>query len=420
MQKTSVAHSSTRAMAADGSPPKGPTPPGALRVNTDAPTVEEDVLDARLLRVVAVTWNMNNRRFPEDVTPMLAPLFDGRTTPGDAESACDVFVVGVQEAPGKKEMEGFSDAVVHALGGFSKFAHLDAVTLDPGGWIQLHLFMRKKLVKYVSDFKVDAVSCGIGKVYGNKGAVGVSFSYAGASMCFLNAHLAAHLEKVKQRNADYHRIVKTMFAPKGRKSRALYDKENAQVARETADADGWGGADDLTSERIYPTAPSQPGTPIDPTRPTPATPKMFGGLFKKKGWSAADGFDLCVFMGDLNYRVEGNRTAVDKVMELGMWEVMHANDQLAVERNAGRAFAGGCEAELTFPPTYKLNRGSATEYDTSAKQRIPSWTDRIMWISSARGRLSCPHGADVYASVPGVRTSDHLPVLARIEVAIGE
>ena len=177
-------------------------------------------------------------------------------------------------------------------------------------------------------------------MYGNKGAVGVSFSYAGASMCFLNAHLAAHLEKVKQRNADYHRIVKTMFAPKGRKSRALYDKENAQVARETADADGWGGADDLTSERIYPTAPSQPGTPIDPTRPTPATPKMFGGLFKKKGWSAADGFDLCVFMGDLNYRVEGNRTAVDKVMELGMWEVMHANDQLAVERNAGRAFAG--------------------------------------------------------------------------------
>jgi hypothetical protein len=126
-------------------------------------------------------------------------------------------------------------------------------------------------------------------------------------------------------------------------------------------------------------------------------------------------------MGDLNYRVEGNRLAVDVLLERGMMEVMRANDQLAIERTAGRAFAGWSEGELAFPPTYKLDRGSVDTYDTSAKRRVPSWTDRVMWRTkdiSHGGKVVCKSGADVYMSARGVRTSDHLPVVARIEATL--
>ncbi|KAF4685354.1 inositol [Perkinsus olseni] len=42
------------------------------------------------------------------------------------------------------------------------------------------------------------------------------------------------------------------------------------------------------------------------------------------------------------------------------------------------------ESPIFFPPTYKFDMGTNV-YDTSDKQRIPSWTDRILWRSEADG-----------------------------------
>lgn len=397
------------------------------------------------LRICAVTWNMNKRRFPRNLRPMLAPLFGqgdaagehgcggdggGADSNTEADFPCDIFVVGVQEAPA---LDGFVDTMLTALGGGDAvaFAHLEGVSLEPGGWIQMEVFVRRELLPMVTNIKRDAVSCGFGKVLGNKGGVGVSFNYAGARLCFLNAHLAAHNEKVKQRNADYHRIVKTMFAPKikggggggaGVDVGSTFTKVPGQRVKANAVAPA--DASESESGKVSSSdssAASNPRTPIDPDRPTTETPSAFGGLIKRQGWSAAEGFDLCVFMGDLNYRVEGNRLAVDVLLERGMMEVMRANDQLAIERTAGRAFAGWSEGELAFPPTYKLDRGSVDTYDTSAKRRVPSWTDRVMWRTkdiSHGGKVVCKSGADVYTSARGVRTSDHLPVVARIEATL--
>jgi phosphatidylinositol-bisphosphatase len=330
---------------------------------------------------------------------MLAPLRED-----DGGMRCDVLVVGLQEAPA---LDGFVELLLDALGGDDAFVHLASVSLEPGGWIRMDAFARRELLPLVRDVRRDAVSCGLGNVIGNKGAVGVSFEYAGARMCFLNAHLAAHAENVERRNADYHRIVKTMFAPRGRdeEKRKGFLKKAGKV-KKNAVAPAPAFAEDAPSD-----------SPIDSTRPTPSTPK-FGGVFKRKGWSAADGFDVCVFLGDLNYRVEGNRRAVDVLLERGMLDVMRANDQLRIERNAGRAFAGWSEGALAFPPTYKVDRGTCDTYDTSKKQRVPSWTDRVMWRTAGGGAVTCPDGADVYTSAKGVLTSDHLPVVARIEARV--
>lgn len=418
----------------------------------DAGGVTTESIRGGQLRICTVTWNMNKRRFPGNLEPMLAPLFgegDGdAVTGGDGDVIvgggtagaegmnvqCDVFVVGVQEAPA---MDGFVDTMLGALGGRDVFAHLEGVSLEPGGWIQMEVFVRRELLPLVTDVKRDAVSCGFGNVVGNKGGVGVSFNYAGARLCFLNAHLAAHKEKVKQRNADYHRIVKTMFAPKEIKGRASSAAPKKVKGNAVAPAEAPAASADAPSESESGTAwanddastPSDsagggdPRTPLDPDRPTPETPSLLGGLIKRQGWSAAEGFDLCVFMGDLNYRVEGNRQAVDVLLQRGMMEVMRANDQLSIERTAGRAFDGWSEGELSFPPTYKLDRGSVDAYDTSAKKRVPSWTDRVMWRTkplSRGGKVLCESGADVYTSARGVRTSDHLPVVARIEATLAD
>jgi hypothetical protein len=46
------------------------------------------------------------------------------------------------------------------------------------------------------------------------------------------------------------------------------------------------------------------------------------------------------------------------------------------------------EGELAFAPTYKLEKGTMDTYDTSAKQRVPSWTDRVMWRTVRRCSLN--------------------------------
>ena len=54
-------------------------------------------------------------------------------------------------------------------------------------------------------------------------------------------------------------------------------------------------------------------------------------------------------------------------------------DQLNYLRREGLIFRGYSESEITFPPTYKYDVGTRDNFDTSHKQRTPSFTDRILY-----------------------------------------
>lgn len=210
------------------------------------------------------------------------------------------------------------------------------------------VFVKKELLPLVSGVESSYVATGIGNTLGNKGAVGVGFSLASTSFLFINAHFAAHQNKVADRNRDFQRI-----------------NQSLELGRRN--------------------------------------PYKHRALVQ-------DRFDRVFWSGDLNYRINCNRQMADQLLANQMVEVLVANDQLLNEMKEGRVFEKWTEGPLTFQPTYKLDFGSNSVYDTSAKARIPAWTDRVLWLPRPEIRL------EMYTCVKEIVTSDHLPVFATFKV----
>lgn len=68
---------------------------------------------------------------------------------------------------------------------------------------------------------------------------------------------------------------------------------------------------------------------------------------------------------------------------------------------------------MNFFPTYKYDVGGSS-YDTSKKQRVPSWADRVLYYAPREGMISqfCYNSCDV------IQTSDHKPVVAGFRVHV--
>ncbi|KAI4375012.1 hypothetical protein MLD38_012932 [Melastoma candidum] len=121
---------------------------------------------------------------------------------------------------------------------------------------------------------------------------------------------------------------------------------------------------------------------------------------------------VTVWLGDLNYRLEGIGTyPARNLIQKQQHKMLIGKDQLLHEAERGKIFDGYCEGSLRFKPTYKYNIGSS-DYDTSHKVRVPSWTDRILFriedANAIRPTLRC------YESVDDIKSSDHKPVKAHL------
>lgn len=185
---------------------------------------------------------------------------------------------------------------------------------------------------------------------GNKGGISVSFKLGKTNFMFITCHLAAHQDKIEQRNAHYNKIISEIeymgFKP---------GKKNA--------------------------------------------------IFEK--------FDYIFFFGDLNYRINGNRKVVDKILETKLYEVLLANDQLQIEKKKGNIFQRFEEAPIRFLPTYKFALNS-DKYDNSKKLRIPAYTDRVLWYAKNPKVIQQLE----YNCCSDVRVSDHRPVFSRFLVTV--
>lgn len=161
-------------------------------------------------RIFVGTWNVNNQ--PINFTHSLTDwLFCDPFPP-------DIYAIGFQEldlnpalyftaeTPREKQWENACLASLHPKATYVK---VESIRLMG---ILLIVFVKKDLVKYISNVATSSVATGFLKTYGNKGGVAIRFNIHETSICFVNCHLAAHLEECLRRNRDYHEIfARTMF-----------------------------------------------------------------------------------------------------------------------------------------------------------------------------------------------------------------
>ncbi|PWN44254.1 hypothetical protein IE81DRAFT_27792 [Ceraceosorus guamensis] len=129
------------------------------------------------------------------------------------------------------------------------------------------------------------------------------------------------------------------------------------------------------------------------------------GLAFQKGRSVAS-HDHVFWAGDFNYRIDLPNETARPLCAQQDFAQLYARDQLDRARASGSAFGGYEEGEVRFLPTYKYDFGS-TLYDTSEKQRVPAWTDRILFRAARPGSLT-----QTSYSRAELKTSDHRPVYA--------
>ena len=115
-----------------------------------------------------------------------------------------------------------------------------------------------------------------------------------------------------------------------------------------------------------------------------------------------------MIFGDLNFRLEIDNFLCRQMIKNGNLTSLISYDQLLKVRDTNPTFSDLVEGPLTFNPTYKFNINS-NEYDTSKKNRVPAWCDRIIWK-----KHHCIE--QIFYDSVDYRYSDHKPVYAYFRV----
>lgn len=124
--------------------------------------------------------------------------------------------------------------------------------------------------------------------------------------------------------------------------------------------------------------------------------------------------DNVVWFGDLNYRINAANDRCRSLINHGAFDELIEMDQLRAEQQSrGGAFSGFEEGRILFFPTYKFDKGTS-QYDSSEKQRVPSWTDRVLYRSKRKSDLTSLN----YNSVMDVCISDHKPVYSTFKCKV--
>lgn len=308
------------------------------------------------MSLLILTWNMNTKPAPIDINDLLLPE--------QIQYLPDMYAIGIQEGVSSSNSDTRELEIVLQTTIGPSHVILHSIAL---GVLQLIIFVRRDLIWFFSmpeDAVYNSRNSSINMVK-TKGAVGVSFSFFGTSFLFINSHLPAHEARIKERINEYNKIINSLDLP-----RNLKPLKPRYVSR------------DVTAR-----------------------------------------FDVTFWFGDLNFRLERPyEETVGIVREIkrqsdkatsAAYEILTQRDQLVLALKKKAAFHGFTESsKITFAPTFKYVP-ETDEFDTQC-QRVPSYTDRILYRTKRPHTVTCFS----YNSVPQVRSSDHRPVFAVFEVKL--
>ena len=335
------------------------------------------------IHVSVVTWNLAEES-PEEQDARFFKEFrklglDGKGSDFVLISGQECENIKPRRTEGRRSRE-FRRLMVKLLG-----KRYVPIAIHQLGGIQFGLFCRRSILSDLESVSVADVTCGIGNVFHNKGAIAAFVQLKARNkddseqpkakslkMLFITAHLAAHVKNSEARDSDFWRIM----------------------------------------------------TELEAQAP-PSFVRSVGSEETSGGTTLLDASDRIFFCGDLNYRMDLPREiaehSIQKISEYTengddqstllankLRKELLRHDQLRSSMAAGRAFVKLAEGEITFPPTFKYDKNSE-DFDTSHKQRIPAWTDRVLFK---------PWGTRIleYKSVHDSRHSDHRPVYASFRV----
>uniref|UniRef100_A0A8D3DVT9 Phosphatidylinositol polyphosphate 5-phosphatase type IV n=1 Tax=Scophthalmus maximus TaxID=52904 RepID=A0A8D3DVT9_SCOMX len=277
---------------------------------------------------------------------------DDLLLPTDSEFAQDFYIIGVQEGcPDRREWEA---RLQETLGPY--YVMLYAAS---HGVLYLTVFIRRDLIWFCSEVEHATVTTRIISQIKTKGAVGIALTFFGTSFLFITSHFTSGDAKVYERVLDYNKIIEALSLPKGLPNTKPYHSTTSDVT----------------------------------TR-----------------------FDQVFWFGDFNFRLSKDRGDVESIMNStvdGDMGPLLEHDQLSKEMKDGSIFKGFQEAPIHFSPTYKFDIGCDV-YDTTSKQRTPSYTDRILF----RNRQADNIRVVKYTNCSSIKTSDHRPVIGVFHVKL--
>ncbi|XP_077904859.1 phosphatidylinositol polyphosphate 5-phosphatase type IV isoform X2 [Ictidomys tridecemlineatus] len=364
----------------------------------------------RNMALFVATWNMQGQK-------ELPPSLDEFLLPTEADYTQDLYVIGVQE--GCSDRREWETRLQETLG--PRYVLLSSAA---HGVLYVSLFIRRDLIWFCSEVECSTVTTRIVSQIKTKGALGVSFTFFGTSFLFITSHFTSGDGKVAERLLDYTRTIQALALPR--------NVPDTNPYRSSAAVQIW------TSQKTsLPASPTPTSCPVilGGGHPGGEAPLLGLGfvhlsLWPQKGRPAwmhfslypADvttRFDEVFWFGDFNFRLSGGRMAVEAILKQGLDVDVPAllqHDQLIQEMKKGSIFKGFQEPDIHFLPSYKFDIGKDT-YDSTSKQRTPSYTDRVLYRSRHKGDI-CPVK---YSSCPGIKTSDHRPVygLFRVKVRPG-
>ena len=225
--------------------------------------------------------------------------------------------------------------------------------------------------------------------WGHLGGASIRMSFYDTSICFMCGHLAAHRDKVDDRNSDYRNIYEKSVFPF---EQHQYDKQS-------------GGS-------------AVPGSAVPGSDVSVMVPRYGAELYLNTDVTIPD-HDLIWFFGDFNYRIDEvySTDEVFKKLEEGHegLELLKARDQLNIERKIKRTvFQEFEESDINFMPTYKYQPGTDL-YDRrpDKKVRPPAWCDRVLHKSTKPNAI-----VQRFYRRAELKSSDHKPVYAYFDVKL--